>query len=96
MIDFREGYLSTQRQEEWVFINEKNVAYKEYFLVKLYQYYRDVHLIPGHYIQNFPSGLAFKCQNVLAPYLLCDFKILDYHWNVIDLVAANHPLVVLS
>ena len=78
------------------FIHEKYVACEEDFLVKIYQYYRDIHLIPGHYIRIFPSGIiAFKCCNVLSPYLLRYFNILYCHWKVIDLVDANHPLVVL-
>ena len=53
-------------------------------------------MIYGHYIWIYSSGIAFKCCNFLAPYLLRDFNVLDCHWPVLDLVAANHPLVVLS
>ena len=53
-------------------------------------------MIHGHYIRLSPSGLAFKRCNVLAPYLLRDFNIMDCHWTIIYLVAVNHPLVVLS
>ena len=60
MIDLCEVYLSTQCQEEWDYIHEKYVACEEDFLVQLYQYYRYIHLIPGHYIWIFLSGLAFK------------------------------------
>ena len=60
MIDCREVYLSTQRQEEWDFIHEKDVACEEDFLVQLNKSYRDIQLIPGHYIWIFPSGLAFN------------------------------------
>ena len=95
MIECREVYLLTQFQEEWDFIHEKYVTCEEDFLVQLYQSYRDIHLIPGHYIWIFSSGLAFKCCNVLAPYLLRDFNIMDCSWTVLDLVATNQPLVVL-
>ena len=47
--------------------SQKYVACEEYFLVQLYQYYRDIHLIPSHYIWLFPSGIEFMCCNVLAP-----------------------------
>ena len=96
MIDCREVYLLTQRQEEWDFIHEKKFACEEDSLVQLYQYCRDLHLIPGHYIRIFLIGPAFKCCNVIDPHLLHDFNILDCHWKVIDLVDANNPLVVLS
>ena len=90
MIDCHEVYLSTQPQEECDFIHEKDVACKEDFLVQIYQYCRDLILVPGHYTRLFPSGLAFKSCNFLAQYLPCDFNILDYHWAVLYLVAANH------
>ena len=44
----------------------------------------------------FPSDLAFRCWNILAPYLLCDFNVLDYHWTVLDLVSVNNPLVLIG
>ena len=95
MIDFREVYILNRRQEEWDFIHEIYVACEEDFLVQLYQSYRDIHLIPGRYIRLSLSVLAFKCCNVLAPYLLRNFNIMDFHWTVLDIVAANHPLVVI-
>ena len=48
MIYCRELYLLTQRQEQWDFVCEKYVACEEDFLVKIYQSYRDLNLIPGH------------------------------------------------
>ena len=47
-IECCEVYLPNQRQEEWGLDNEKYVACEEYFLVQLYQSYRDIHFIPGH------------------------------------------------
>ena len=95
MIECREVYILNQRQEEWDFIHEKHVACEEDFLVKIYQSYRDLQLIPGHYIWIFTSGIAFKCCNFLAPYLLRNFNILECHWTVLDLVAANQPILVI-
>ena len=96
MVDFHEVYLLTQRQEEWVFIHKKDVACEEDLLVQLYQYYSDIHLIHGHYIRIFHCSLSFKCCNALAPYLLHNFNILDCHCTLLDLVATNHPFVLLS
>ena len=79
MIDCREVYLSNQHQEEWYFIHKNDFACEEDLLVQLNQSYIDHHLIPSHYIQIFPSGIAFKYCNILAPYLLFDFNILDCH-----------------
>ena len=64
--------------------------------MQLYQSYRDIHLIPGHYICISPSGIAFKFSNILAPYIMYEFNILDCHLEVLDLVAVNNPLVILS
>ena len=95
MIDCRELYLLTQRQEEWDF-HEKYVACEQDFLVQLYKYYRDIHLIPGNHIWISTRVLAFKCCNILSPKLLSNFNILDCHWTVVDIFAENHPCVVLS
>ena len=66
MIDCLEVYLPTQRQEEWDFFHEKYVFCEEDLLMQLYHPYRDLQLIPDHYIQIYSSGLAFKCCNVIA------------------------------
>ena len=60
MIDCREVYLLNQHQEEWDFIHEHDVACEEDLLVQLYQSYRDLHLIPGHYIRLSMSSVAFR------------------------------------
>ena len=93
MIDCCEVYLPTQHQEKWNFVHKKAVICEEDFSVKLYQTYRDIHLIYGHYIWISPNLIALKCCNILDPYLLHKFNVLDYHWKVLDLVAANNPLV---
>ena len=75
-----------------VFFHEQYIACKEDLLMQRYQSCRD---IPCDNIWIFTSGIDFTCWNVLATYLLWHFNILDCHWTVLDLVDANHLLVVL-
>ena len=49
------------------FVHKKCVACEEDFLLKLYQSYRDLQLVPGHYNLIYPSGLAFQLHQVIAP-----------------------------
>ena len=89
MIDCREIFIPTQRQEEWDFFHKRDYACEEVLPVQIYQSYRYLHLISVHLIRISLSGIAFKYCSILAPHRLRNFNVLECHGTVLDLVAVN-------